>query len=95
MYVKVAELEELARNRVLDTPTNSPCYQRYVSQLNERTALKHLIADFPTAYNTDKVVEQLEELDIHFDNDHYSSNSDAMYKVKDVIDIVKGGGISE
>lgn len=48
LYNKVAELEEMARNRVLDTPTNSPCYMRYVSQMNERTELKHLIADTPT-----------------------------------------------
>lgn len=61
VYNKLLELEELARNRVLDTPTNSPCYQRYVAQLNERTALKHLIADEPTVYDAEKVVEQLEE----------------------------------
>ena len=48
LYNKVAELEETARNRVLDTPTNSPCYIRYASQMNERTALKHLIADTET-----------------------------------------------
>ena len=42
------EKEELARQRVLDTPTHSPAYLRYVAQLNERTALKHEIADAPT-----------------------------------------------
>lgn len=46
LYGKIAELEALARNRVLDTPTNSPAYMRYVAQLHERTALKHLIADY-------------------------------------------------
>lgn len=45
LYNKIAELEELARNRVVDTPTSSPAYQRYSTQLTERTALKHLIAD--------------------------------------------------
>lgn len=59
VYNRLLELEELARNRVLDTPTNSPCYMRYVAQLNERTALKHLIADIETAYDVDKVVEQI------------------------------------
>lgn len=48
LYKKIAEMEDLARKRVLDTPTNSPCYMRYVAQLNERTAFKHMIADEPT-----------------------------------------------
>ena len=48
LYKHIAELEELARNRVCDTPTNSPVYMRYVAQLNERTYLKHEIADAPT-----------------------------------------------
>lgn len=39
----------LARDRYLDTPTNSPVYPRYMAQLGERTQLKFLIADFPTA----------------------------------------------
>ena len=47
MLDKIAGLEELARKRVLDKPTNSPCYMRYVTQLNERTAFKHMIADAP------------------------------------------------
>lgn len=40
LYKHIAELEELARNRVCDTPSNSPAYMRYVAQLNERTYLK-------------------------------------------------------
>ena len=48
LYDKMLEKEELARQRVLDTPTHSPAYLRYVAQLNERTALKHEIADAPT-----------------------------------------------
>lgn len=49
IYEKISELEELARNRVVDTPSTSPAYARYVSQLNERTALKHMIFDTPAA----------------------------------------------
>ena len=49
LYKKIAQLEELARNSYLETPSNSPCYSRYMAQLNERTAFKHLIADFPAA----------------------------------------------
>ena len=48
LYDKMSEKEELARQRVLDTPTPSPAYLRYVAQFNERTALKHDIADAPT-----------------------------------------------
>ena len=47
LYEEIAQLEELARNRYLDTPSNSPDYQRYMAQMQERTSLKHLIADFP------------------------------------------------
>lgn len=56
LYEKVAELEDLARQRFLDTPSTSPCYERYREQLNERTALKHLVADFPTE-NVAEVVQ--------------------------------------
>lgn len=47
LYAKIADLEVLARNRYLDTPSNSPAYTRYMAQLDERTRLKHMIADFP------------------------------------------------
>lgn len=47
LYKKIAEIEELARNRYLDTPSNSPACARYMAQLGERTRFKHLIADFP------------------------------------------------
>ena len=43
LYNKITEFEELAKKRVLDTPTTSHAYPRYVAQLNERTALKHMI----------------------------------------------------
>ena len=50
LYNEIVRLEELARNRVRDTPSSSPCYMRYVAQLNERTALKQLVIDAPVAY---------------------------------------------
>ena len=49
LYEKIAQLEEIARNRYLVTPSNSPCYSRYMAQLDERTYFKHIIADFPAA----------------------------------------------
>ena len=47
LYEKIAQLEERARNRYLETPSSSPFCSRYMTQLNERTVFKHLIADFP------------------------------------------------
>lgn len=57
LYEKVQEGEELARKRVLDTETTLPCptnlnpaYTRYLAQMDERTKLKHMIADAPTVH---------------------------------------------
>lgn len=94
VYNKLLELEELARNRVLDTPTNSPCYQRYVAQLNERTALKHLIADEPTAYDVDKVVEQIEEKSFIPGDRRGVSEIKVVFK-DTAIEIIKAGGASD
>lgn len=49
LYEKISQIEELAMNRYLETPSNSPCCSMYLEQLNERTAFKHIIADFPSA----------------------------------------------
>lgn len=63
-----------------------------MEQLNERKALKILIADFPTAYDTDKVVDQLEEEIKENPNVCETEYRAGLYKA---IEIVKGGGISE
>ena len=47
LYKIIAQLEELARNRYLDTP--SLYYPMYMTQLNERAYFKQIITDFPTA----------------------------------------------
>ena len=49
LYEEIAQLEEISRDRYLETPSNSPCYSRYMAQLNERTAFKHIITDFHSA----------------------------------------------
>ena len=107
LYNKLVELETLARNRVLDTPINNPCYQRYVSQMNERTMLKELVADLSTAYNVDKVVAELEERTAFLKNCTKYGNENTeqqeksystmmMYEIADLIDdlidIVRKGG---
>ena len=101
LYNKLVELETLARNRVLDTPINNPCYQRYVSQMNERTMLKELVADLSTAYNVDKVVEELEEHKTQYGKlqfAHNDANMVCVYVGKEqvidcAIDIVRKGGV--
>ena len=47
LYETIAQLEELARNRYLDTP--SLYYPMYMTQLNERTYFKRIITDLPAA----------------------------------------------
>ena len=67
LYGKLAELECLARQRCLDTPSTSPCCERYYAQLSERTALKQLVADFPT----EKVAEVAQAEWAHLGGDEW------------------------
>ena len=54
LYEQIAEKEELARQRVLDTPLQmpngdlNPFALRYATQLDERTQMKFMIADAPS-----------------------------------------------
>ena len=54
LYEQIAKKEELARQRVLDTPSRmpngdlNPSAIRYTAQLDERTQMKFMIADAPT-----------------------------------------------
>ena len=54
LYEQIAKKEELARQRVLDTPSRmpngdfNPSAIRYHTQLDERTQMKFMIADAPT-----------------------------------------------
>ena len=53
LYEQIAKKEELARQRVLDTPSMmpngnlNPSAIRYTAQLDERTQMKFMIADAP------------------------------------------------
>lgn len=49
LYKKLLELEALARARVIDTPTTSPEYQRYRTQLTERVQVARMVEDAPAA----------------------------------------------
>lgn len=54
LYNQVAEKEELARQRIIDTPSRlpngdiNPYAIRYATQLDERTTFKFMLADAPT-----------------------------------------------
>ena len=63
----------------------------YAIQHQDRKELERLIAEIPTAYDPDKVVEQLEA---------YSNEEEAerlgtipVVELADAIEIVKGGGV--
>lgn len=96
LYNKVAELEELARDRVLDTPTTSPAHPRYVAQLNERTALKHMIMDEPAAFDKEKVIRELQKMkDVPHDDSVAEIVSTQIWNkaLQKAIKIVEKGGI--
>lgn len=54
LYERLKADEELARDRVIDTPNSfpngavNPCAIRYMAQLCERTRLKEMVYDAPT-----------------------------------------------
>ena len=57
LYADMSEMEEIARQRVIDTHSYSPCYMQYVAQLNERTAFKEMLYDAPTVIEADREAE--------------------------------------
>lgn len=48
LYKEIAEREEQARTKFLEAAKGSAEKAGYLAQLRERTAFKHLVADFPT-----------------------------------------------
>ena len=62
--------------------------------------VKELIKEQPTAFNVDKVVEQLEKNHFHtdatFDDDGYcNDDSEEVVNLNEAIEIIKRGGIDE
>lgn len=57
----VGKLESLARERVYDTPTNSPAYQRYSTQMIERASFIDVIKEQPIADVVEIVMDILDE----------------------------------
>lgn len=61
--------------------------------MNEtKKSIVKMIDEQPTAYDIDKCVEQLEDLEVHFDNDYFSNNKEEMLIKKEVFEIVKASG---
>lgn len=102
LYKMVAEKEETARKWTLDTPTNSPAYMRYVAQLNERTAFKHMVADIPAADVVevrqirafiDRLVAERDKYDLHSMRwEHYDCDRLLIEQMLDEIDGERKGG---
>lgn len=65
LIAQVVPLEQLARKRVYDTPTNSPAYERYATQYYEREKALSIIKAQPTAdvIPKAKVEEMLQQID--------------------------------
>lgn len=99
LYNKLVELEEIARNKALDTSPNDFNFQKYVTQLNERKRLREMILEQPTIFNVEKVVEQLEERKNFYENrfsemsgtDRDVEDWGSIKSYEDAIDIVKRG----
>ena len=63
----------------------------FLDMYYERQVLIDRIESQPTAYNVDKVVEQLESLR-NAEADYYYAGSNDVIDREDAIEIVKGGG---
>ena len=64
----------------------------FLDMYYERQVLIDRIESQPTAYNVDKVVEQLESLS-NAEADYYYASSNDVIDREDAIEIVKGGGV--
>lgn len=72
---QVNSLEQLARMRVYDTPTNSPAYERYSTQYSERERMLCIIKAQPTADVAPRaevareIFGEIEKLHLHITNE--------------------------
>ena len=76
------------------------CYSGHLGMENSDACMTfhgicNVINNTNTVYDVDKVVKELEDLEIHFDNDYFSSNREVMIVKNDAIEIVKQGGVSD
>ena len=61
--------------------------------------INNVIYSQPTAYNVDKVIEQLEKSHFHtestFDDGYCNDDSEEVVNLNEAIEIVKAGGVDE
>lgn len=65
----------------------------YAIQHQDRKELERLIAEIPTAYDPDKVVEQLEERSKEYNSGVRLHGKPEEMITTEAIEIVKGGGV--
>ena len=58
-----------------------------------RWKAKDVINNMPTAYDPDKVVEQLDKVSDYYEFDEQGMEHVQMLRLVDAIEIVKGGGV--
>ena len=63
-----------------------------LESIKDYDAIKEVVNNMPTAYDVDKVVEQLEE---KADEAHNGYNPVVAFTIKNAIEIVKAGGTDE
>lgn len=87
-------LQEQQANVIIEKNKNNPVtYDAAKGMLASVDAFMNFIVQAPTAYDVDKVVEQLKDkIEITWSHDYFGGKKDAF---NEAIEIVKGGGVDE
>lgn len=64
-----------------------------LESMKDYDAVKDVINNMPTAYDADKVVEQLDKVSDYYEFDEQGMEHVQMLRLVDAIEIVKGGGV--
>jgi hypothetical protein len=64
-----------------------------IESMKDYDAVKDVISNMPTAYDPDKVVEQLDKASDYYEFDEQGMEHVQMLRLVDAIEIVKGGGV--
>ncbi len=51
--------------------------------------IRQNVVEMPTAFDVDKVIAELEDLDVFFDNDNFSRNNEPMLLRREVLELLK------
>ena len=79
--------------RLIDAEVLMKDIQNTITEKSSTIDWMNLIYRQPTAYDVDKVVEQLESLS-NAEADYYYARSNDVIDREDAIEIVKGGGVN-